>query len=85
MFRLDIYALCYSNLLPVLFLPHDYVSGLNKMDEVLSQTRWARFLEGGGIWTGLKDRLSESLCFHFLFLCKDFIPCAMLFCDGRAG
>lgn len=88
MLRLDIYVLCYSNLLPVLLLPHDYFSGLNKMDEVLSQTRWARFFEGGGIWTGLKDYLSKSLSFlsfFFSYLCKDFIHCAILFCDGRAG
>lgn len=66
--RFDIYVLCYSNLLPMMFLPHDYFSGMNKMDRVLSQTRWARLFEGGGIWT-LKDNLSKSLSFLFLFFC----------------
>lgn len=67
----------------MMFLPNDYFSGMNKMDQVFSQTRWARLFEGGGIWT-LKDHLSKSLSFHF-FLCKDFIHCVVLFCDGGAG
>lgn len=88
MLRFDIYVLCYSNL-PMMFLPHDYFSGMNKMDRVLSQTRWARLFEGGGIWT-LKDHLSKSLSFLFFIflfflLCQDFIHWAVLFCDGRAG
>lgn len=80
MLRFDIYVLCYSNLLPMMFLPHDYFSGLNKMDRVLSQTGWFRLFEGGGIWT-LKDHLSKSLSFLFLFFSVQgfyLLGCALL-------